>query len=82
MNKVDIALAPCIQDITPNQLNNSVLATTLRRYFCNRDRSSQITTKLGEQEHRREDLNRVRAIPKPERVLAWLETAGRPKEQC
>lgn len=47
----------------------------------------QITEKLGEQEARLKDLNRVKAVPKPKpeegalALLRWLKTSGSPKQR-
>ncbi|CAM9521708.1 unnamed protein product [Scytosiphon promiscuus] len=50
-------------------------------------RAEKITEKLGEQEARLKDLNRVRAIPKPKpedgalALLRWLKASGAPKQR-
>ncbi|CAM9250997.1 unnamed protein product [Ectocarpus sp. 6 AP-2014] len=50
-------------------------------------RAEKITAKLGEQEARLKDLNRVKAVPKPKpedgalALLRWLKTSGAAKKR-
>ncbi|CAN0229761.1 unnamed protein product [Ascophyllum nodosum] len=74
----DVFKAPAMRPLRPPLLHKNQQNRAKR--------AEKITAKLGEQEQRLKDLNRVRALPKPKpeegflALLNWVKTGGRPKD--